>query len=137
MTMLLPSCDGRTGYLEDNQEAIIDNLAASEWILMREESKIFGTKTYEKESRIYQFDDNGKGWTAWAAMSDGTLLTEPVHFRWAFTTPEFTVFQTTGNSIEGYWLIQKLTASEFQAQWTPQDPVLYPNQDKTIYKLAA
>lgn len=98
--MLLPSCDGRTGYLEDNQEAIIDNLAASEWILMREESKIFGTKTYEKESRIYQFDDNGKGWTAWAAMSDGTLLTEPVHFRWAFTTPEFTVFQTTGNSIE-------------------------------------
>ncbi|MCM1139653.1 MAG: hypothetical protein NC453_13875 [Muribaculum sp.] len=134
--LFLTSCEGRSGYINEDQEAVVDRLTASTWILTSEESDIFGTKTYEDESRIYKFDSNGKGWTGWGNMQNGTLLSEPIYFQWAFT-PNFTVFQTTGNAVEGYWLIQKLTASDFQALWTVRDPVQYPIQDKTVYKFSA
>ncbi|MCM1450908.1 MAG: hypothetical protein NC102_01440 [Clostridium sp.] len=134
MCIAMLSCDGREGYINDGQEAILEKLAAAEWILQSEESEIFGVKTYEGESRIYKFSRDGKGWTAWGSMADASPISGKTYFQWAFTNPTFSVIQTTGNAIEGFWLIQKLTASELWAQWTPQDPILHPNQDATFYR---
>ncbi len=43
----------------------------------------------------------------------------------------------TGNAVDGYWLIEKLTANELWVEWAQQDPVIYPNQYNTHYKFKA
>lgn len=63
------------------------------------------------------------------------------NFHWTFTTENFAVIYITVSTGEGYWdtywLIEKLTPHELWVQEAPQDPVLYPNQDKRYYKFKA
>lgn len=135
--LLLVSCEGRTGYYNDNQEEIIDKITSVEWILVYEDNGFSSPIIHDKESVRYRFESNGKGWRKFIGSSVEPPLEDNIeYFRWTFTNDNFAVIYIGGN-IERYWLIDKLTYSDLWVYDSYTDPVIYPNEDKCFYKFKA
>ena len=118
--MLLASCDNRSGYLDDNQQSTVLMLTDVEWLLSYSRPSIGDGQSYDKGS-----------------FTDASIKENTRYYKWTFTTGNFTVIYMTGNAVNGYWLIEKLTANELWVEWAQQDPVIYPDQYNTHYKFKA
>lgn len=137
MLVVLSSCDGRSGYLDEGQQTTVAMLTDVEWLMSYADYGYDNVETYDDETRIYKFDRTGKGWFASGSFKDISKKEDTSYYQWTFTTENFVVIYMTGHSVEGYWLIEKLTPDELWVQWTQQDPVIYPNQDKNIFRFKA
>ncbi len=137
LVITLTSCEGRTGYLDEGQQNTIAMLTDVEWVTVYAQYWHNNEQTFDNETSIYSFGIDTKGWTALGSLIDPSVKKNVRHFQWAFTTENYAVIYTAGDSNEGYWLIQKLTPTEMWLQWSAQDPVLYPNQTTTFYKFKA
>ena len=134
---ILTSCDGRSGYLDDGQQTTVAMLTVGEWLMSYADYGDGFEETYDNETQIYRFERTGKGWFANGSFTDDSKKENVSYFQWTFTTENFAVIYMAGHVVEGYWLIEKLTTNELWVQWTQQDPVIYPNQDKNIFKFTA
>ena len=130
--VFLASCDERTGYYDTDQKEIISLITGVEWKQTYENMPNFEPTEYNEEGWVYQFNANGTGSYKWMNWKDGTINGETVYFRWTFTTDNFSVIYI--DKSECFWLIDKLTPSELTVKRAMQDPVLYPNTDKTDCK---
>ena len=130
--VFLASCDERTGYYDTDQKEIISLITGVEWKQTYENMSNFEPTEYNEEGWVYQFNANGTGSYKWMNWKDGTINGETVYFRWTFTTDNFSVIYI--DKSECFWLIDKLTPSELTVKRAMQDPVLYPNTDKTVCK---
>lgn len=130
--VFLASCDERTGYYNTDQKEIISLITGVEWKQTYENMPNFEPTEYNEEGWVYQFNANGTGSYKWMNWKDGTINGETVYFRWTFTTDNFSVIYI--DKSECFWLIDKLTPSELTVKRAMQDPVLYPNTDKTVCK---
>lgn len=130
--VFLASCDERTGYYDTDQKEIISLITGVEWKQTYENMPNFEPTEYNEEGWVYQFNANGTGSYKWKNWKDGTINGETVYFRWTFTTDNFSVIYI--DKSECFWLIDKLTPSELTVKRAMQDPVLYPNTDKTVCK---
>lgn len=130
--VFLASCDERTGYYDTDQKEIISLITGVEWKQTYENMPNFEPTEYNEEGWVYQFNANGTGSYKWMNWKDGTINGETVCFRWTFTTDNFSVIYI--DKSECFWLIDKLTPSELTVKRAMQDPVLYPNTDKTVCK---
>ena len=130
--VFLASCDERTGYYDTDQKEIISLITGVEWKQTYENMPNFEPTEYDEEGWVYQFNANGTGSYKWMNWKDGTINGETVYFRWTFTTDNFSVIYI--DKLECFWLIDKLTSSELTVKRAMQDPVLYPNTDKTDCK---
>lgn len=137
LLMILSSCEGRTGYLDEGQQNTVAMLTDVEWLVVYADYGLGNEQTFDDETNIYSFGRDTKGWTAVGSLKDPSIKKDVQYFQWTFTTENYTVIYTSGNATEGYRLIKKLTPTEMWLQWTAQDPVLYPNQTTTFYKLKA
>ena len=137
MGILFVSCEGRTGYLEEGQLSTVSLLTDSEWLMSYYNPGFGNEYEYDDDTRIYRFEKTGKGWVASGSFSDVSQKEEVSYFQWTFTTENFSVIYMAGHVVEGYWLIEKLTSNELWVQEAPQDPVIYPNQDKRYYRFKA
>lgn len=135
VAFVLVSCEERTGYYDSDQKEIIAKLTAKEWRLVYEHNPNFEPNIFQEEGWIYKFNTNGTGSYKWVKWEDGSICGEPVYFRWTFTTDNFAVIYI--DKSERFWLIDRLTSSELWVTSAMQDPVLYPNTDKTLCKLEA
>ncbi len=139
--MMLASCEERTGYLDTEQQNTIAMLTDVEWLIEYAEYWNGNEETFDDETIIYSFGRDTKGWTAAGSLKDPSVKKNVQYFQWTFTNKNFVVIYMTGSAGEGYWdgywLIEKLTPTEMWAQWSAMDPVLYPNQITTFYKLKA
>lgn len=124
------SCDGRSGYLDDGQLSTVSQLTDVEWLMSYYNPGYGDEYEFNDDTRIYRFEKTGKGWVASGSFSDVSKKEEVSYFQWTFTTENFSVIYMAGHAVEGYWLIEKLTSNELWVQAAPQDPVIYPNQDK-------
>lgn len=131
-SVFLASCEERTGYYDTDQKAIVSLITDIEWKQVFEHMPSFEPTEYDEEGWVYKFNANGTGSYKWVNWNDGTIKGEPVYFRWTFTTDNFSVIYI--DKSERFWLIDKLTLSELRVTSAMQDPVLYPNTDKTICK---
>lgn len=127
--VFLASCEERKGYYDTDQKEIISLITGVEWKQVYEHMP---RTEYDEEGWVYKFNANGTGSYKWVNWNDGTIKGEPVNFRWTFTTDNFSVIYI--DKSERFWLIDKLTLSELWVTSAMQDPVLYPNTDKTICK---
>lgn len=134
LTLVVSSCDGRNGYLNEDQHDTVNMLTGAEWLAVSAEYIYGEVITYDSETTVYSFDLTGKGWTAKGSLTDSDILDNVSYFQWTFTNENYAVIYTTGHNNEGYWLIEKLTPTELWAQWTSHDPVYVPNQVTTRYK---
>lgn len=130
--VFLASCDERTGYYDTDQKEIISLITGVEWKQTYENMPNFEPTEYNEEGWVYQFNANGTGSYKWMNWKDGTINGETVYFRWTFTPDNFSVIYI--DKSECFWLIDKLTPSELTVKRAMQDPVLYPNTDKTVCK---
>lgn len=130
--VFLASCEERTGYYNTDQKEIITLITGVEWKQTYEHTSGFEPTEYNEEGWVYKFNSNGTGYYKWVNWKDGTKNGEPVYFRWTFTTDNFSVIYI--DKSECFWLIDKLTPSELTVTSAMQDPVLYPNTDKTVNK---
>ena len=141
MGILFVSCEGRTGYLDDGQLSTVSFLTESEWLMSYADYSHREEYFYDEDTHIYRFEKTGKGWFANGSFSDISKKENMTNFHWTFTTENFAVIYITVSTGEGYWdtywLIEKLTSNELWIQKAPQDPVLYPNQEKRYYKFKA
>lgn len=135
VAFVLISCEERTGYYDSDQQEIIAKLTAKEWRLVYEHNPNFEPNIFQEEGWVYEFNANGTGSYKWVKWEDGSINGEPVYFRWTFTTDNFSVIYI--DKSERFWLIDRLTSSELWVASAMQDPVLYPNTDKTLCKLEA
>lgn len=133
--VFLASCEERTGYYDTNQKEIINLLTGVEWKQTYEHMTGFEPTEFDEEGWVYKFNANGTGSYKWTNWSDGTINGDPIYFRWTFTTDNFSVIYI--DKSERFWLIDKLTPSELSVTSAMQDPVLYPNTDKTVCKFTA
>lgn len=131
------SCDGRTGYLEENQIITIEVLTGNEWLLSYYDNGYGDEYEYDNDTRIYRFEKSGTGWIANGSFSDASKVEDVSYFQWTFTTENFAVLYLAGYIIEEYWLIEKFTPYELWVKGAPKDPVIYPNQDMRIYHFKA
>ncbi len=131
------SCDGRTGYLDEGQLSTVAVLTDAEWLLSYYNPGFGKEYEYNDDTLVYRFEKSGKGWIASGSFTDTSKKDDVSYFQWTFTTENFTVLYMAGLVVEGYWLIEKLTPNELWVQEAPQDPVIYPNQDKRFYKFKA
>lgn len=137
MGILFVSCEGRTGYLEEGQLSTVSLLTDSEWLMSYYNPGFGNEYEYDDDTRIYRFEKTGKGWVASGSFIDASKKEDVSYFQWTFTTDNFAVLYMAGHVVEGYWLIEKLTPYELWVQEAPQDPVIYPNQNKRFYKFKA
>jgi len=135
VAFVLISCEERTGYYDSDQQEIIAKLTAREWKLVYEHTPNLEPNEFQKEGWVYKFNANGTGSYKWVKWEDGSISGEPIYFRWTFTTDNFSVIYI--DKSERFWLIDKLTLSDLWVTSAMQDPVLFPNTDKTICKLEA
>ena len=139
--LFLLSCEGRTGYIDENQLSRVSELTGSEWLVAWYEDPLGQVETFDDETSIYRFERSGKGWTAKGSFSDDALRENARNFQWTFTADNFAVIYMTGSHDWGYWeeywLIEKLTADELWIKFASQDPALYPNQESRRYRLKA
>lgn len=132
VSVFLASCEERTGYYDTDQKEILSLIGGVEWKQIYEHRPSFEPTEYDVEGWVYKFNTNGTGSYKWVNWNDGTTKGEPVYFRWTFTTDNFSVIYI--DKSERFWLIDRLTPSELTVTSAMQDPVLYPNTDKTICK---
>lgn len=134
LSLLLPlaSCEEPTGYYDKEQQEIISMLTSNAWRLAFENTKPFPPVDYEDEGWVYKFNANGTGSYAWKDYHTDTIIGQPEYLHWTFTTDNFTVIYIDNPG--KFWLIDMLTANSLWVQSAFQDPVIYPNTDKTIYK---
>ncbi len=132
---LLASCEERTGYYDADQKGVISLLTDVEWKQTYEHKSDFEPTEYKEEGWAYKFNANGTGSYKWMSWSDRTINGDPIYFRWTFTTDNFTVIYIDKSA--QFWLIDRLTPSELTVTSAFQDPVIYPNTDKTICKFEA
>ncbi len=137
LLMMLTSCEGQIGYFDEGQQSTVAMLTDVEWLIVYAEYWHENEQTFDNETSIYSFGRDTKGWTALGSLKDPSVKKDIRYFQWTFTTENYAVIYTAGNSNEGYWLIQKLTPTEMWLQWSAKDPVLYPNQTTTFYKFKA
>lgn len=136
--LLCSSCEGRSGYLNGGQEETVSTLTNVEWVLVSSTDDIFGEQVFSPENSCsYKFNRDLNGWFRFPPSPDGTSDATTYYFQWSFTTENFTVLYITGTAIRQYWLINRMTSSELDVTASTQDPVLYPNTDKTHYKFVA
>lgn len=135
VSVFLASCEERTGYYDTDQKEIISLLTGVEWKQTYEHMPSFEPTEYDEEGWVYKFNANGTGSYKWVNWNDGTTNGEPVYFRWTFTTENFSVIYI--DKSERFWLIDRLTPSELTVTSAMQDPVLYPNTDKTVCKFSS
>lgn len=133
--LAMTSCEGRSGYYNNDQKEVIAKLTGREWKLTYEHTQPFDPEEFEWESWVYKFNSNGTGSYKWVKWDDGSVIGEPVYFRWTFTTENFAVIYI--DKTERFWLIDKLTTTELWVYNSLQDPVIYPNTDNTFYKFTA
>ncbi|MDE5809248.1 MAG: lipocalin family protein [Muribaculaceae bacterium] len=133
--LFLISCEGRTGYFDSDQQTTIATLTAHEWKLCHEDSPSFPSTEFNDEGWIYKFNSNGTGSYKWVNYEDGTTIGDTIYFRWTFTTDNFSVIYI--DKSQAFWLIEKLTADTLRVIVAYQDPVIYPNTDKTIWEFIA
>ncbi len=133
--MIMSSCEGKSGYLDESQQNTVAMLTDVEWLVVYADYGLGNEKTFDDETNIYSFGRDTKGWNAWGSLKDPSVKKDVRYFQWTFTTENYTVIYMAGNSMDGYWLIQKLTPTDLWAQWSVKDTVLYPNQTTTFYKL--
>lgn len=135
VSVFLASCEERTGYYDTDQKEIISLITGVEWKQIYEHMPSFEPTEFDEEGWVYKFNTNGTGSYKWVNWNDGTTKGEPVYFRWTFTTDNFSVIYI--DKSERFLLIDRLTPSELTVTSAMQDPVLYPNTDKTICKFTA
>ena len=137
LAAMLASCDGRTGYLDDGQAQTVGLLTDAEWLVAYADYGMGSECAFDVVTSVYAFGNDMNGWTATGSLRDASLKEDVRYFRWTFTTENYAVIRTAGNSTDGYWLIKKLTQTEMWLQWSLMDPVIYPNQTTTLYKFKA
>jgi len=137
LVMIMSSCEGRDGYLDDGRQNTVAMLTDVDWLVVYADYGLGNEYTYDDETNIYSFGMDTKGWTAIGSLKDPSVKKDVRYFQWTFTTENYAVIYTAGNSTDGYWLIQKLTPTEMWLQWTARDPVLVPNQTTSFYKFKA
>lgn len=137
LLVALPSCGGRNGYIGEDQESTVAMLTGVEWLVVYADYGLGREQAFDDETSVYSFGRDTKGWTAWGSLKDPSVKKDVRYFQWTFTTENYTVIRIAGNSADGYWLIEKLTPADLWVQWSVKDPVLYPNQPTTSYKLKA
>lgn len=135
VAFVFASCEERTGYYDSDQQKIIAKLTAREWKLVYEHTPNFEPNEFQEEGWVYKFNANGTGSYKWVKWEDGSINGDPVYFRWTFTSDNFAVIYI--DKSERFWSIDRLTSSELWVTSAMQDPVLYPNTDKTLCKLEA
>ncbi len=134
-SVFLISCEDRSGYYDTDQKEFIELLTGVEWRQTYEHRPDFDPIEYDGEGWIYKFNANGTGSYKWVKWNDGTIIGEPVYFRWTFTTDNFSVIYI--DKSERFWLIDRLSSSELSVTSAMQDPVFYPNTDKDFCKFKA
>lgn len=135
VSVFLASCEERTGYYDTDQKEIISLLTGAEWKQTYEHVSGFEPTECDEEGWVYKFNANGSGSYKWVNWNDGTKNSEPIYFRWTFTTDNFSVIYI--DKSERFWLIDRLTPTELMVTSAMQDPVLYPNTDKTTCKFSS
>lgn len=138
---LLISCEGQTGYIDENQLSKVSKLTDAEWLVAYCESPLGEIETFDDETIVYRFERSGNGWSARGSFDDETRKENVWNFKWTFTTEHFAVLYITGSQNGGfweeYWLIEKLTRDDLWVQIAAKDPAIYPNQLSRRYRLKA
>jgi len=138
MFFALVSCEERSnGFLDDGQQGRIGMLTDAEWVMSSIKYPDFDETVFDGATTAYKFERNGKGCHYGTSFADPGLKTDVSYYRWTFTNDNFAVIQMQGTAVDGYWLIEKLTASELWVTACMQDPVLYPNAYKYRCKFVA
>ena len=137
LILIVSACDGRYGYLNEDQQDTVNMLIGAEWLTVSYEDNYGEITYYDSETIVYSFDQTGKGWRATGSLTDNNVLENVSYFQWTFTNDNYAVIYTAGHNNEGYWLIQKLTTTDMWLQLTSHDPVYFPNQTTALYKFLA
>lgn len=137
LSLLLTSCEERTGYYDNFQSERISLLTGASWHLYYEDRFDSEPVEYESTGSICSFNTDGKG--VYKLIYDEEDLengSRVLYFNWTFTNDNFSVIYL-GGKLEQFWLIDKLTESELWIHRAAQDPAIYPNTDQTICKFRA
>lgn len=59
--MILSSCEGRTGYLDEGQQNTVAMLTDVEWLVVYVDYSISNEQTFDDETNIYSFGRDTKG----------------------------------------------------------------------------
>ena len=128
---LLSGCVEKTGYYDDGQQGIIDDLTKNKgW------ERTFHTISYDgRECDIYElwtFKDDASGSRKFVRNYDDGKTEEYIdYFRWSFTIPNFSIIYMDSGL---YWEIEKLTPDKLHIYETYNDPITVPGQDYREYR---
>ena len=107
LLMIMSSCEGRTGYLDEGQQNTVAMLTDVEWLVVYADYGLGNEQTYDDETNIYSFGRDTKGWTAVGTLKDSSIKKYVRYFQWTFTTENYTVIYLAGNSTDGYCMGMK------------------------------
>lgn len=128
---LLSGCIERTGYYDDGQQQVIDNLTKNKgW------ERTYHMTSYDgRECDIYElwtFKDDTNGSRKFVTTYEDGETTENIsYFRWSFTIPNFSIIYIDSGL---YWEIEKLTPDQLHIYETYDDPLTVPGQDYREYR---
>ena len=94
LLMILSSCEGRTGYLDEGQQNTVTMLTDVEWLVVYADYGLGNEQTFDDETNIYSFGRDTKGWTAVGSLKDPSIKKDVQYFQWTFTTENYTVIYT-------------------------------------------
>lgn len=128
---LLSGCVEKSGYYDDGQQEVIDNLTKNKgW------ERRFHTTSYDGRGcdvyELWTFKDDASGSRKFVwNYDDGKTEESLAYFHWSFTIPNFSIIYMDSGL---YWEIDKLTPSQMHIYETYDDPVTVPGQDYREYR---
>lgn len=128
---LLTGCVEKSGYYDDGQQEIIDNLTKNEgWERSYHMTSYDGRECDVYELWVFKSDATGSRKFVWN-YDDGEVSENMGYFRWSFTIPNFKIIYMDSGL---YWEIKQLTTDKLHIYETYDDPITVPGQDYREYR---
>ena len=128
---LLTGCVEKSGYYDDGQQEIIDNLTKNEgWERFYHMTSYVGRECDVYELWVFKSDATGSRKFVWN-YDDGEVSENMGYFRWSFTIPNFKIIYMDSGL---YWEIKQLTTDKLHIYETYDDPITVPGQDYREYR---
>ena len=120
---LLTGCVEKSGYYDDGQQEIIDNLTKNEgWERSYHMTSYDGRECDVYELWVFKSDATGSRKFVWN-YDDGEVSENMGYFRWSFTIPNFKIIYMDSGL---YWEIKQLTTDKLHIYETYDDPITVP-----------
>lgn len=137
LTLLVMLFIGLTGCTEITENPwdndVVNHLTDKEWV---REYHLFLPDNREVDTReicIFKKDASGS-LKAINTYNDGEIEEFITYFKWTFTTPHFDIIYMDDSR---YWQIEKLTSEKLCVHQTYDDPVRYPEENRTYKEYTA